>query len=235
MSGITYLSYGGGVNSTSILHLPDVMDQVDLVIFADTGAEKPETYAYIEKYVRPFLRSMGKSFVVVRGRERIGGREVSDIYEAFYLWRMVPSRYLRICTYRFKVKPILEYLKTSYPGEGIRAVMGISYEEAYRAGRSWPGDQEIYYPLIERKITRSGCERIIRDAGWPVPMKSSCFFCPFQTRREWYWLRYAHPDLWQKAIALEKNGARYPEVLLGATPLEEIDRKIVPIDSFGVE
>ncbi|MGC8646500.1 MAG: hypothetical protein ACP5T9_03085 [Thermoplasmata archaeon] len=65
-------------------------------------------------------------------------------------------------------------------------------------------------------------------------MKSSCFFCPFQTRREWYWLRYAHPDLWQKAIALEKNGARYPEVFLGTTPLEEIDRKIVPIDSFGV-
>ena len=43
------VSYGGGVNSTALLiglhqhHIP-----VDLILFADTGAEHPHTYAYLD-------------------------------------------------------------------------------------------------------------------------------------------------------------------------------------------
>ena len=43
------VSYGGGANSTALLvglhqhHIP-----VDLVLFADTGAEHPHTYAYLD-------------------------------------------------------------------------------------------------------------------------------------------------------------------------------------------
>lgn len=43
------LSYGGGTNSTALLlglyerHIP-----IDLILFADTGAEHPHTYRHIE-------------------------------------------------------------------------------------------------------------------------------------------------------------------------------------------
>jgi len=44
------LSYGGGVNSTALLFLLKDLDYpLDEVIFADTGAELPETYQYLEK------------------------------------------------------------------------------------------------------------------------------------------------------------------------------------------
>lgn len=38
----TILSFGGGVDTTAILHMPDVMKTVDEVIFADTGGEQME-------------------------------------------------------------------------------------------------------------------------------------------------------------------------------------------------
>ncbi len=228
----TYLSYGAGVNTTAILHLPDVMENVDFVIFADTGAEKPETYQYIEKYVRPYLKEIGKEFIVVKGKEKINGKEVSNLYEACYQWKMIPTRTLRFCTAKFKIKPIKQYFQNNFPGEKIKAVLGIAYDEAYRINNiRWEG-QEMWFPLIEKKITRKGCVDIIKEVGWEIPPRSSCYFCPFQSTEEWLWLKNNHPELWQKAIALEKNGSRYPEILLWKEPLEEIDKKYISIESY---
>ena len=43
------VSYGGGVNSTALLiGLHQHRIPVDLILFADTGAEHPHTYAYLE-------------------------------------------------------------------------------------------------------------------------------------------------------------------------------------------
>ncbi|MGC8585699.1 MAG: phosphoadenosine phosphosulfate reductase family protein [Thermoplasmata archaeon] len=231
---ITYLSFGAGVNTTAILHIPDVMGKIDMVIFADTGAEKPETYAYLKKYVKPYLKEIGKDFIVVRGKEKVNGQEITNLYDACYLWKVIPSRMLRFCTDKFKIKPIKQYFQNNFPEERVRAIIGIAYDEVYRINNiRWDG-QEIWYPLIERKITRNGCIDIIKNAGWEIPVKSGCFFCPFQTRREWYWLRYTHPDLWQKAIALEKNGSRYPELLLWKESLEKIDKKYITLEKYDV-
>ena len=45
---INMVSYGGGVNSTALLvGLHQHRIPVDLILFADTGAEHPHTYAYL--------------------------------------------------------------------------------------------------------------------------------------------------------------------------------------------
>src|ERR1035441_4621830 len=47
----TVASYGGGVNSTAmLLGLAERSETVDLILFADTGGEKPETYAYVRRF-----------------------------------------------------------------------------------------------------------------------------------------------------------------------------------------
>jgi hypothetical protein len=56
-------------------------------------------------------------------------------------------------------------------------------------------------------MDREDCERSIREAGLPVPMKSACFFCPASKRQEILWLRERHPDLLQRALAIERNAA----------------------------
>ena len=46
---INMVSYGGGVNSTALLvGLHQHRIPVDLILFADTGAEHPHTYAYLD-------------------------------------------------------------------------------------------------------------------------------------------------------------------------------------------
>ena len=52
-----------------------------------------------------------------------------------------------------------------------------------------------WYPLAQWRDDRPACERIIRAAGLPVPMKSACFFCPASKKHEILWLREHHPDL----------------------------------------
>ncbi|MGC8584857.1 MAG: phosphoadenosine phosphosulfate reductase family protein [Thermoplasmata archaeon] len=230
---ITYLSFGAGVNTVAILHISDVLEKIDMIIFADTGAEKPETYQYIEKYVRPYLRRIGKEFVIVKGSEKINGMKINNLYDACFEWKMIPTRMLRFCTEKFKIKPIMKYFKENYPHEKITTVLGIAYDEAYRINNQKWKSYETWYPLVERKITRNDCVNIIKNVGWEIPLRSSCFFCPFQTADEWFWLKNNYPELWQKAIELEKNGSRYPEILLWKEPLEKIDKKYISLERYN--
>ena len=62
----TYLSLGAGVDTTAILLMPDVMDKTDFVMFADTGGENPETYSYLERYIKPYLEKIRRPLVVVK-------------------------------------------------------------------------------------------------------------------------------------------------------------------------
>ena len=63
--------------------------------------------------------------------------------------------------------------------------IGISVDECDRAK---PADVKWIrhiYPLLDLKIRRKDCEGIIRDAGLPMPNKSSCWMCPYRGPREW--------------------------------------------------
>ncbi|MFE1787168.1 hypothetical protein ACFW7J_01985, partial [Streptomyces sp. NPDC059525] len=97
--------------------------------------------------------------------------------------------------------------------------IGISVDEIHRANRrrSEPHEQ-IEYPLLDLRLRRDDCEQIIKDAGLPVPPKSSCFFCPFRTVDAWRQQRQAEPELFEQAVALEKtvNGRR---AALGRDPV----------------
>ena len=60
-------------------------------------------------------------------------------------------------------------------------------------------------PLPRLRMDRGACERAIRAAGLPVPVKSACFFCPASKKPEIVRLRAHHPDLLARALALEAN------------------------------
>jgi len=60
------LSYGGGTQSAALalMSASGLLPRLDLVVFADTQGELPETYQYIE-YVRPILDRAGIPFMTV--------------------------------------------------------------------------------------------------------------------------------------------------------------------------
>lgn len=186
-----YLSFGAGVNSTALMLLL-LDDEVTFeAVFSDTGCEKPETYGHLD-----LLEKEG--YEVTR---------ITPVYEGFdnlydYMWsrKMIPIIHLRICTANFKTRPIAGYVEK--PCE-----MMIGYDFGERRRRHLRNRKDITYtaPLVERRVTRERCVEIIREHGLPVPMKSGCYLCPFQSKRQWKWLRDTHPDLFKKAMALEEN------------------------------
>lgn len=88
--------------------------------------------------------------------------------------------------------------------------IGISLDEIHRANaRRVDPHERVVYPLVGvgeetgLKMTRLDCLRVIREAGLPVPPKSSCYFCPFHTPTAWADLARERPDLFDRAADLE--------------------------------
>lgn len=226
----TYLSLGAGVDTTAIILMPDVMDKTDFVIFADTGSENPETYTYLNEIIKPYLEKLHKPLVIVHGEETVQGEVITNMEEAYLKWNAIPVRFMRHCTDKWKIRPMQRYLKEHYPEGHLTKIIGFAYDEIRRVKCQ---SDETWYPLIEKKMTRADCIQYIQSRGFPVPPKSGCFYCPFQRLDQWKELRVNHPDLWQRAIELEKNGSHYPEMTLSnfrkkgkPLTLEEVDKKL---------
>lgn len=204
------VSYGAGVNSTAlILFLIHMKMRIDFVVFADTGNEVPETYYFIKHFMEPFLKEHNIPFYTVYPFKK------KSLWTRCWLRKVIPDKIKRWCTRDVKVKPIHKLYKKIAPGEEITQYMGIHAGEAgYRvkpSGEDWIHNS---YPLIDHKINQEGCAMIIIAAKMPVPVKSGCFFCVFNTKERWDWLRETHPDLYSLAMELQKNNKRYPKQVL---------------------
>lgn len=103
--------------------------------------------------------------------------------------------------------PARETLSEYTSSNEIRAIvgLGISLDEWQRmrtdSGKPW---KRLEYPLIDLRLDRATCQEIIRQAGLPVPPKSSCWFCPFHSLRTWQEMRQQQPHLFAKAVQLER-------------------------------
>ena len=81
----------------------------------------------------------------------------------------------------------------------------MTFEEKKRMRQNHINSVKNEYPLIKAKITRKKALKIIGDFNLKVPQKSGCFFCPFQSRKQWHLLFKLHPDLFLKAVTLEER------------------------------
>jgi hypothetical protein len=62
----------------------------------------------------------------------------------------------------------------------------------------------FWYPLREFGLDRAACIDLIRSEV-PVPCKSACFFCPATKKPELVQLLSEHPDLLERALAIERK------------------------------
>ena len=72
------VSYGGGANSTALLiGLHQHRIPVDLILFADTGAEHPHTYAYLD-VMDSWLKDHGMPSITRVYKTTRDGKETAD-------------------------------------------------------------------------------------------------------------------------------------------------------------
>ncbi len=175
------LSFGAGVDSSAILliHLFVKDLGIQYVVFADTGAEHPDTYRNVE-YFKALCEAHGLPFYVVSK----GGETITE-----WCLRLgtvpVMAGGAHVCSKKFKGDVIQKWAKDQ-GFEWPVYLIGIEANEGYRHKRftAPKGDcAEYQYPLVEMGLDREACEQIIADHGITV-RKSSCMFCPFMSMGE---------------------------------------------------
>lgn len=200
------VSYGGGVNSTAlIIFLIQNKHPLDYVVFADTGDEMPETYDYLH-HMKKYLYTHKIPFQIVKVPN---GDSLSD---RCLRRRVIPSQVWRWCTRDMKVRPIYRFYRSL--NCHVYQYMGIDYDEWYRMKDPTEDYVTNVFPLVDYKIGRQGCIELIEKAGLPIPVKSGCFFCPFNNIERWKEVYDKHPDLFEFARKMEENGKHMPKQTL---------------------
>ena len=185
-------------------------------MFANVGddSEHPATLDYVRKVARPYAAEHGIEVIELQRTRRDGTRET--LMQRLHRTQRsidIPVRMAngspgnRKCTHDFKMKVVGDWLRRMGASAATPATVhiGISFDEAHRIGNKRLVPYEVpSYPLTEMRLTREDCKRIIRDAHWPVPPKSSCWFCPFHKPSEFARMRREEPALFYQAADLER-------------------------------
>ena len=225
MKTITTISYGGGVQSTAMLVLAaqgNLGYEVDAALFANVGddSEHPATLSYVREIATPWAADHGITVHELRKTKRDGTparglwSHIMDHDDPDTLREPIPifgtngAPMSRSCTADWKIAVIGKWLKAQGANRNAVATVciGISTDEIMRVSNKkvMPYERPVY-PLIELGLDRSACQRIISDAGLPVPGKSSCFFCPFHRPQVWAEMRRDEPELFWKSVKLEST------------------------------
>ena len=187
---------GGKDSSALALHMRDRVPDMEY-FFCDTGAELPETYEYLDR----LETALGKPI------ERLNARKGFDHWFEVYRGAL-PSPTMRWCTKKMKIEPIEEWIgedpATSY--------VAIRSDESGRKGYvSTKPNIHAVFPFVEEDIDHDGVMRILEDAGLGLPSyyewrtRSGCYFCFYQRKAEWVGLADRHPELWERAKAIEQK------------------------------
>ena len=187
---------GGKDSSALAVYMRETVPDMEY-FFCDTGAELPETYAYLAK------------LEVVLGKPiaRLNSTRGFDHY--FEVFRgTLPSPQMRWCTTLLKIKPLEEWIGD----DEVVSYVAIRADESNRKGYvSTKPNIRTEFPFIDDGIDHAGVIRILEDTGLNLPdyykwrTRSGCYFCFFQRKAEWVGLADHHPELFERAVAIERK------------------------------
>lgn len=189
---------GGKDSSALAVYLRQTRPELDVeYFFCDTGAELPETYEYLTK----LEAVLGKPIA------RLNSDRGFDHW--FEMFRgALPSPQMRWCTRQMKIKPLEEWVGDD---ETISYV-AIRADESNRKGYvSTKPNIKAVFPFVEAGIDHDDVLRLLEEAGIGLPSyyewrtRSGCYFCFYQRKAEWVGLADRHPELFDRAVAIERK------------------------------
>lgn len=191
-------SCGGGRQSAGIaaMIVQGRLPKPDHVCMAALEWEKRTTFAYVDQYVRPAMRSLGVPFAYVP-REKYatkgfwgGAGGDSLLLPAWTNLSGTDSQMDEFCSGEWKREVIARWA-AEQPGwkeRGVDMWIGISWDERHRrrnARRKW---LRPVYPLLDmmpKCVPVNACLDAVEEVGWPPPPRSRCTHCPNQSDAEW--------------------------------------------------
>lgn len=242
------LSLGAGIQSTTLALMAahrEVSPLPEAMIFADTEAELPATMEHLdwlEGEIARLTNGQMPSYRVSEGsiltniESRSKGDKKRFVSAPFFTGNGGMGR--RQCTREFKIQPLtrkqrelLGYKpRKRIPVGSCEVWIGISTDEAIRAGSAFQRWVVNRYPLLELRMSRHDCERWLTRKGYPVPPKSACVFCPYHSDHEWRWIRDNAPQSWAEAVRIDKLTRHTP----GMDHAEYLHRSCLPLDQVDL-
>lgn len=204
------VSVSGGKDSTAAILALREAEIPARYVFADTGWEAPEVYAYLDT-----LRERLSIRIDVVGAE--GGMVERARYRAGF-----PARTMRWCTRELKLEPIREYharLEEEL-GRPSASIVGVRAEESARRAAMPVLDREAEGPRtwgwwVWRPLIAWSLEDVLRiHARHAVPVnplyqlgadRVGCFPCIFASKNELRLLAERAPDRVEEIAALEEE------------------------------
>lgn len=217
---LNVVSWGGGTNSTAMiigLHRRNI--PIDIILFADTGGEHPHTYEFIGVF-NHWLAAHGLPGITRleyfdRNKNRL---TLEDECLRSVTLPAIAYGYKR-CSLKHKIGIADKFCNNNAlcreiwkQGGKVNKFIGFDAGERRRVEHAAPIDAADkkyakHYPLMEWGWTREKCVEVIEAEGLPKPGKSSCFFCPSMKKAEIQALYLNYPDLFKRAVTLERNAA----------------------------
>lgn len=223
------VGFGGGLNSSALLVLLyERSIRPDLITFADTGGERPETYHHVERMdAWCSVHGFPPVVVVKRDSPRTGDASLEDA--CLRLWTL-PSRVFGMssCATKWKIEPQNKYLKSWMKLLSVNTkpwkLLGYDGGEQRRATIFEDELCRYAYPLLEWDVDRDECQRACDRHGLFNIPKSACFFCPSARKPEVIDLAENHPELFARAVAMERQALRPRIPIPGkrAPPLDNV-------------
>ena len=214
-------SCGGGIQSVAIAALiySGTLPKPDIGFMTDCGYERLPTYTYMREVIIPKMKEIDVQFRMI---------QASDYTEITFFdnkgFCKIPAfkkmsdgsviKFRTRCNSTWKLDPAIRFMR-ELGIEKCENWIGISTDESRRARASTRKWITYKYPLIELGLSREHCIYEIAKVGWPLPVRSSCVFCPMQTKESWQTMKDKYPEDWKKAVNVEKFiQARCPDVFL---------------------
>ncbi len=206
------LSMGWGVQSFTLAALSALGDlpKLDLAIHADAGYEREHTYRFAAEW-GPWLEDRG--IVVVTPKVDAQpwnehGGVVIPAYVASDTGKIGQMK--RQCTYHWKLIPVRQVIHEALRDRGLPMQtdivdlwIGISTDEVHRAKDSEVAFVKHRFPLLELGMSRTDCKRWLKAHGLSEPGRSSCTFCPLQSRGGWREMARAGGSDWRQAMVID--------------------------------
>ncbi len=205
----TVVSFGGGVNSTAMLiAMHKSGKHPDAILFADTGGEKPETYAHVKRMQSWCIENGMPPITVVSYSSKMlsplkidfaCGSAHASLEDECHNNGTLPSKAFGFggCSQKWKRYPMDKWVNQWEPaikaweaGKKVLRLIGIHAGETRRG--KIPDDAKFTYGFP------------LRILGW-AQTESSCWFCPSMRKPEVIELSAKHPDLFARAVDMERN------------------------------
>ena len=189
------VSFGGGVQSTALAILAATGKiEVDAFVFCDTGFEQSIVFEFLEKHTLPLLNHVGIPFHIAKAEEYAGTLHGETNFGNFLLPPFfhgdgngeAKGRQPAFCSSKWKKEVFNRFCAKQFNAKKYDVIMGFSTDEIHRAGRIKQTKKYRYqFPLLDLRMNRGDCVKLVQDTFNAPPPRSSCYFCPNHTQHEW--------------------------------------------------